>query len=145
MFKVVDSPIDRAAVRAAVEDPGFGAILVFEGVARDNFEGRAVRALEYQAYPAMAEAVMAEIGAEVAERWPGSRVAIVHRTGRLAIGEPSVIIATGTPHRAACYEANRYAIDQLKARVPVWKKEIYQDGETWKANAESLPGGSSDG
>ncbi len=136
MFRVVDGPIDREAVRAAVEDPGFGAILIFEGVARDNFQGRPVRALEYEAYPAMAEAVMAEIGREVAERWPGSKLAIAHRTGRLAVGEASVIIAAGTPHRAACYEASRYAIDALKARVPIWKKEIYRDGARWKPNPE---------
>ncbi len=136
MFRVVDGPIDRAAVRAAVEHPGFGAILIFEGVARDNFQGRPVQALEYEAYPAMAEAVMAAIGREVAERWPGTRLAMVHRTGRLAIGEASVIIAAGTPHRGACYEASRYAIDALKARVPIWKKEVYLDGARWKPNPE---------
>ncbi len=124
-------------MRAAVDDPAFGAILVFEGVARDNFEGRAVVGLEYEAFPEMAEAEMRRIGDEVAARWPGAKLAIVHRTGRLAIGEPSVIIAVGTPHRAAAYEANRYAIDTLKERVPVWKKEIYRDGATWKANAEA--------
>jgi len=139
MFQVIDAPIVVAAAREAVEDPGFGAILVFEGVARDNFEGRAVVALEYEAFPEMAEAEMRRIGDEVAARWPGAKLAIVHRTGRLAIGEPSVVIAVGTPHRAAAYEANRYAIDELKKRVPVWKKEIYQDGSTWKANAEASP------
>ncbi len=141
MFLVTDDPIDRDAVRRAAEDPGFGAVLVFEGVARDNFEGRAVRALEYEAWAPMAEQVMREIGDEVAARWPGSKVAMVHRTGRLEIGEPSVIIAVGTPHRAACYEASRYAIDTLKERLPVWKKEIYADGEAWKANPESNPSG----
>ena len=140
MFKVVSEAIDRDAVREAVEDPGFGAVLLFEGVARNNFEGRPVQALEYEAFPEMAEAEMRAIGAELTARWPGARCAIVHRTGRLRIGEPSVIIAVGTPHRAAAYEANRFAIDELKRRVPVWKKEIYDDGETWKPNAEADQG-----
>jgi len=140
MFKVVSGPIDRDAVRAAVEDPAFGAVLVFDGVARNNFEGRAVHALEYEAFADMAEAEMRAIGEALSERWPGAKCAIVHRTGRLLIGEPSVVIAVGTPHRAAAYEANRFAIDELKRRVPVWKKEIYDDGETWKPNPEAHQG-----
>lgn len=135
MFAIVDGSIDVEAVRHAVSDSGFGAVLVFEGVARDNFDGKRVLALSYEAWPALAVPVLEEIGAEVAERWPGTRTAIVHRTGEVAIGEPSVVIAVGTPHRVACYEASRYAIEQLKLRLPVWKKEIYEDGSAWKANA----------
>jgi molybdopterin synthase catalytic subunit len=136
MLAIVDTPIDPRAVEAAVAWPGAGAVLSFLGVARDSFEGRAVVALEYEAYPEMAVPVMEEIAAEVAARWPGARLAIVHRTGRLAIGEASVVISVATAHRGACYEASRYAIDALKARVPVWKKEVYADGAAWKANAE---------
>jgi molybdopterin synthase catalytic subunit len=137
MLAIADTPIDPRAVEAAVTWPGAGAVLTFLGIARDNFEGRAVRALEYEAYPELAEPVLAQIATEVQERWPGARVAIVHRTGRLEISEPSVVISVATPHRGACYEASRYAIDTLKARLPVWKKEVYDDGTAWKANAES--------
>ena len=134
MIALVDHRIDVEAVRRSVDDPGFGAILVFEGVGRNHFDGRPVEALEYEAYAEMAVPEMRAIAAECAERF-GARVGMVHRTGRVAIGEPSVVIAVGTPHRAACYEASRYAIDQLKVRVQVWKKEIYADGSAWKANA----------
>lgn len=135
MLAIVDGPIDVAAVTAAVADPATGAVLVFLGVGRDNFGGQTVVELQYEAYPEMAVPVMREIADEIAARWPGSRVAIVHRTGRVAIGEASVVIAVATPHRGECYEASRYAIEALKARVPVWKKEIYVDGSAWKANA----------
>lgn len=137
MRAITDAVIDPRAVEAAVAWPGAGAVLTFLGVARDNFEGRAVVALEYEAYAEMAVPVMEEIAAELAARWPGARVAMVHRTGRLKIGEASLVISVATPHRAACYAASRYAIDELKARVPVWKKEVYADGAAWKANAES--------
>lgn len=134
MFAITDQPIDVAAVRAAVDDPGFGAVLVFEGVARDSFEGHTVTHLAYEAYPEMAVPVMQQIAAEMRDRWP-CEVAMVHRTGEVPITEASVVIAVGAPHRAECYEASRYAIDQLKERVPVWKKEHYEDGSAWKANA----------
>lgn len=134
MYTLSDEPIDRAAVEAAVRHGSCGALLCFAGVARDNFEGRPVLRLGYEAYPEMALPVMQQIGDEIEARWPGARVAMVHRTGEVPIGEASVVIAVATPHRAACYAASRYAIDQLKQRVPVWKKEVYADGESWKAN-----------
>jgi len=134
VIAVVADSIDVQAVRAAVTDPGHGAVLIFEGVGRDNFDGKGVTALFYEAYAQMAVPVMQQIAAEAQERF-GARVAMVHRTGEVAIGEASVVIAVGTPHRAECYEASRYAIDELKKRVPVWKKEIYADGSQWKANA----------
>lgn len=136
MLRIVDGPIDVAAVRRAVEDPGFGCVIVFEGVARDTFEGRRVVRLEYEAYAEMAEPVLREIARDAESRWPGVRVAMVHRTGVVAIGEPSVVVAVGAPHRREGYEASRHAIEALKARLPVWKKEIYEDeGSAWKANA----------
>ena len=143
MLEITRRPIDARAVEAAVTWPGAGAVLTFLGIARDHFEGRPVVALEYEAYPELAVPVLEEIAAELRRRWPGARVAIVHRTGRLGISEPSVVISVATPHRAACYEASRFAIDTLKARLPVWKKEVYADGSAWKANAESpvQPGG----
>lgn len=134
MLRIVPDRIDVAAVRAAVDDPGFGAVLVFEGVGRNQFGGRPVEALEYEAWPERAEAELGRIAGEVAERWPGVRLAVVHRTGRVAIGEPSVVVAVGAPHRAAAYEASRYALDTLKERLPVWKKELYADGSAWIAN-----------
>jgi molybdopterin synthase catalytic subunit len=134
-YGIVSGPIDVALVRQQVEDPSHGAILVFEGVARDNFDGRAVQALEYQAYPAMAVPVLEAIGAEVHDRWPKVALSVVHRTGRLKIGETSLVIAVGSAHRPEVYEASRYALEALKERLPVWKKEIYQDGEAWKPNA----------
>ncbi|MCB9759218.1 MAG: molybdenum cofactor biosynthesis protein MoaE [Alphaproteobacteria bacterium] len=134
MFAITPDPIDIPAVRAAVTDPSCGAVLVFEGVVRDNFDGKPVVRLQYEAFPEMAVPVMQAIGDEIAAQWPGARVAMVHRTGTLDLTEPSVVIVVATPHRAACYAASRYAIEQLKERVPVWKKEIYADGATWKAN-----------
>ncbi|MEN0061572.1 MAG: molybdenum cofactor biosynthesis protein MoaE [Myxococcota bacterium] len=135
MVELTDQAIDVAAVRASVSDDGFGAILVFEGVGRNHFDGRPVTHLEYEAYPEMAVPVLQAIADEVAEKWPGAKASLVHRTGPVAIGEPSVVIAVATPHRAECYDASRYAIEALKERLPVWKKEIYDDGSAWKANA----------
>lgn len=135
MYAIVDGPIDVAAVRRAVSDDGYGAILVFEGVARDHFDGRRVVQLEYEAWASAATAELRAIGEEAIAQVGACSVAMVHRTGAVAIGEPSVVIAVGTPHRDACYAASRYCIEQLKQRVAVWKKEVYEDGSAWKANA----------
>jgi molybdopterin synthase catalytic subunit len=126
--------IDAAAATAAVSGPAHGAVLLFLGVTRDTFEGRQVTRLEYEAWPEVALRELDRIIADVAERWPGTQTAIVHRLGVVPVGEVSVVIATGAAHRDACYAANRYAIEQLKACVPIWKKEIYADGSAWKAN-----------
>jgi len=131
MVRLTDEPIDVRAVEAAVAHAGAGAICTFQGVVRDHNLGRAVDHLEYEAFPEMALGAMERIADEVASRWPGARAAIVHRTGRLAIGEASVVIAVSTPHRAEAFEACRYAIDTLKTTVPVWKKEVWSDGEAW--------------
>lgn len=127
-------PIDVAAVEAAVTSPANGAILVFSGVVRDNNRGKGVIGLHYEAYEPMALAELGRIAAELTARWPDTRLAVVHRVGDVAMGEPSVVIAVGSPHRAAAYEASRYVIDELKARVPVWKQERYADGTAWIAN-----------
>ena len=124
-----------ASVRGAVNRPEAGAIVVFEGVGRADFDGRRVVSLAYEAYPEMAEPVMRAIADEALAKWPEARIAMVHRTGPVAIGEPSVVIAVSTPHRAEAYEASRYCIEQLKVRVPIWKKETFDDdGSAWKAN-----------
>ncbi len=123
--------LDMAALIKRVESPGAGAILVFLGVVRDNSKGKPVDHLEYDAYPEMAEMSMRDIIAEIAERWHEARVAMAHRTGKIKIGEPSLIITVSAPHRAEAYAASRYAIERVKAILPVWKKEFASDGEHW--------------
>ena len=136
MFRLTASPIVSAEVANAVSNPEAGAVIVFEGVTRNHHDGKAVERLEYEAYGGMAEREMAQIGSRIADRWPSVRVAMVHRLGVVAVGEASVVIAVSAPHRGEAYAASRFAIDELKAHVPVWKKEVYADGSVWKANAE---------
>lgn len=126
--------IDAASLREAVYSPHHGAVLVFEGVARTGPHGPPVLALEYEAYDEMAHRVLAEIAAAAEERWP-VRVALAHRLGYVPVGEVAVVIAVGSPRRAAAYEASRALLEQLKEQVPVFKQEITTDGSTWKANA----------
>jgi molybdopterin synthase catalytic subunit len=123
------SPIDVTALGAPT--PADGAACTFVGVVRDHNAGRAVRYLEYEAFEEMALPLMEEIAAEASRRWPITSVSIVHRLGRLEIGEPSVAVTAFAPHRGAAFEACRYAIDTLKATVPIWKKEFYADGAVW--------------
>jgi molybdopterin synthase catalytic subunit len=134
---ISSDPLDSRALRARVSHPGAGAIVLFEGTTRDSFEGRAVQRLEYEAYEPMACREMERICAKVQERWPESRIAMAHRVGVVAIGEISIAIAVSSPHRGDAYLASRFAIDAVKAQVPIWKKEIYEDGTCWKANKES--------
>lgn len=132
--KITREPLDAEAIRElerSVTHPGAGGIVTFQGVVRDNARGKRVRYLEYDAYPEMAEQQMREIAAEVERRWATDRIAIVHRIGRLEIGECSVVVVVACPHRAEAFEACRYAIDTLKATVPIWKKEVAEDGEEW--------------
>jgi len=122
---------ERATVEA-VGDPGAGAVALFSGIVRDQTGGRPVKFLEYEAHAPMALAKMREIAAAIRARWPGTlRVALVHRVGRLEIGESSVMIAVSSPHRREAFEACHFAIDTLKETVPVWKKEYFEDGEVW--------------
>lgn len=132
--KITRDPLDADAIRElerAVAHAGAGGIVTFQGVVRDNARGKRVRHLEYDAYPEMAEQQMREIAAEVERRWATDHLAIVHRIGHLEIGECSVVVVVACPHRAEAFEACRYAIDTLKASVPIWKKEIAEDGEEW--------------
>jgi molybdopterin synthase catalytic subunit len=131
MFRIVDGPIDELALETAVRTDADGAVLVFRGVARKYSRGREVVHLEYEAYPEMAEKVMAQIGDEIKTRWEISEVAIVHRTGVLEIGQASVVIAIAAPHRGEAFAAGQYAIDRLKQVVPIWKKEVWSDGSQW--------------
>ena len=136
-YQVVDTPIETRPLQEQVAHRGAGAVLIFEGITRDHFKGREVLRLEYEAYAPMALKEMETIGVELLKSWPQARVAMAHRIGEVAIGEASVVIAVSAPHRGAAYEASRFAIDALKARVPIWKKEFYSDGSVWKANAKS--------
>jgi molybdopterin synthase catalytic subunit len=132
MYKITTEPIDVEALYRAVLRDRDGAVVTFHGVVRENSDsGRAVRYLEYEAYPEMAEAQMRAIGAEIKRRWDIDDVAMVHRIGRLEIGEASVVIAVAAPHRGEAFDACEYAIDTLKATVPIWKKEVFADGEVW--------------
>jgi len=131
VFKIVESPIDEIALENEVRTDADGAVIVFRGVARRHSRGREVVHLEYEAYPEMAEKVMAQIGDEIQQRWPVSRVSIVHRTGVLEIGQASVVIAISAPHRGEAFAATEYAIDRLKQIVPIWKKEVWSDGSQW--------------
>jgi len=136
MVELVRGPIDAEALSRAVAWDGAGAVLVFSGVGRSELvEGRRVLSLFYEAYEEMALGVLREIEAEVLTLFPGARVAMVHRLGDVAIGEASVVIAVSAPHRDECYRASRHAIDELKRRAPIWKKENFADGASWKANA----------
>lgn len=123
--------LDLNALVKRVAFPGAGAIITFSGVVRDNAQGKSVSHLEYDAYPEMAEATMRDIIAEIKSRWPDARVAMAHRVGRLKIGEASLIIAVAAPHRPDAYAASRYAIERVKAILPVWKKEFASDSDYW--------------
>ena len=132
IYRVVDAPLSPDAIAAEVDDPGAGGIVIFSGVVRNQTDGRPVKFLEYEAHAAMAEAKLREIGAAIRARWAGvRRVAMLHRIGRLDIGESSVLIAVSAAHRGDAFDACRYAIDTLKRTVPVWKKEHFEDGEVW--------------
>ncbi|MGC6491630.1 MAG: molybdenum cofactor biosynthesis protein MoaE [Myxococcota bacterium] len=136
MSRLSDVALTVAPLLAAVRDPRFGAELVFYGVTRNHHDGRPVLRLEYEAYPELAEPELAALVTEAEGRWP-CKVALVHRVGVVPQGEPSVIICVAAAHRAEAYEASRWVIDTLKERVPIWKREVYEDGASWRANASS--------
>ena len=128
---ITRKPLNLGAFARRVAFSGAGAIVTFSGVVRDNARGKSVKYLEYEAYAGMAEQSLREIIAEIQERWADARVAIGHRVGRLRIGEASLMIAVAAPHRAEAYAASRYAIERIKAILPVWKKEFAVDGASW--------------
>jgi len=133
-YVITPDPIDVGRVLSNVYHPDHGAAVAFVGTTREWTAGKRTVSLEYEAYAPMAEAALAEIGDEIAARWPGTLCAISHRTGTVGIGEISVVIAVSSAHRADSYEASRYAIERLKQKVPIWKKEIYEDGTEWKGH-----------
>jgi MoaE-MoaD fusion protein len=131
VFQLVRQPIRPREIAEGMKAPEDGALVVFDGFVRNSFKGRQTLYLEYEAYEPMAYAKMRELGAEIRAKFPIHRLAIVHRLGRLEIGETSVWIAVSSPHRAAAFDACRYAIDTLKRAVPIWKKEFFVGGAVW--------------
>jgi molybdopterin synthase catalytic subunit len=131
VFGITRDVIDSQALARAVQRPEDGAVVVFEGVVRNNTKGRPTMYLEYECYERMALEQMAQIGREIAGRFAIGRIGIVHRLGRLQIGEASVSVVVSAPHRKAAFEAALEGINRLKREVPIWKKEFFADGAVW--------------
>lgn len=131
LCRVSEEPLRISEAEAFCNDPGGGGIAFFSGIVRNKNNDKEVLRLEYEAYAPMAEKEMRMLAEEVAERWPVLKAAVLHRIGRLQIGDTAVIIAVQTVHRAEAFEACRFLIDNLKERVPIWKREVYADGEEW--------------
>lgn len=143
--EVVEGPINVARALAFIRDDGHGAQLVFTGAVRGRNAGRDVVAVEYDAAAPLAVDALRVIAREAQERWGRSlRIIVVHRTGKLAVGEISVLIGVSAPHRDEAYQASRFVIEELKVRVPIWKKEYYRDGETTWLKGHALCQGGHD-
>jgi len=142
MFCVTHKAIDLQELVDYVADPEAGAIATFIGTTRNNNEGRKVIGLDYEAYPEMAEKELARIGEDAKTKWPICKMAIVHRLGPVQITEASVIIVVSSAHRDAAFAACRFAIEEIKKTVPIWKKELYEGGELWigTQTGQPLPG-----
>ena len=132
-IQLKDTPLSTTECSDLVASPSTGGTVLFVGTVRNHTKGKAVVRLEFEAYAPMAVSEMRKIAAEAKSRWSVDKIVIHHRVGVLAIGEIAVIIAVATPHRKAAFEACQYAIDTLKETVPIWKKEIFEDGEVWVA------------
>ena len=140
IFLLTRERIDTEALVAKLKAPEDGAVVVFDGFVRNNFKGQRTLYLEYESYEAMAYAKIREIGAEIHQKFAIHRVGIMHRLGRLEIGETSVVIVITSAHRAAAFEACRWLIDTVKQAVPIWKKETFADGAVW-APGDPFPEG----
>ncbi|MFC7321200.1 molybdenum cofactor biosynthesis protein MoaE [Halobacillus campisalis] len=134
LFSITEEPISIEQTVSLVSSRNAGAINTFIGTVREFTKGKRTLYLEYQAYAAMAEAKLAEIGQEINQKWPETKTAITHRVGKLDIEDIAVVIAVSSPHRGDSYEASRYAIERIKEIVPIWKKEHWEDGEEWIGN-----------
>lgn len=133
-FRVGPEPLEPSHLIELVKRSSCGALLLFVGTTRDHFNDRKVVDLKYEAYEDLAVTMMSEIAQEMERQWPGTVIAIEHRTGTVEVMEASVAIAVSAPHRHEAYLASRYAIDELKKRVPIWKLERFEQGAHWKAN-----------
>jgi molybdopterin synthase catalytic subunit len=131
MIELVRDAIDVHAVIKSVEDTSAGATNIFIGTTRNHSHGKKVVALEYDVYKSMALKIMAKITEEICLRWNVAKISIVHRIGKIEVGETSVVVAVSAVHRKEAFESCRYAIDELKKRAPIWKKELYENGEVW--------------
>jgi MoaE-MoaD fusion protein len=140
IFEIVREPIDIPDLRARLLEGDSGALVIFDGVARNNTKGRRTLYLEYEGYEPMSLRTMEQIGREVHERWAINRLGIIHRLGRIDTSESSVVIVITSAHRKIAFEACHYAIDRLKKVVPIWKKEYFEDGAVWVEN-EKAEGG----
>jgi molybdopterin synthase catalytic subunit len=138
LARIVEAPIDVAAVRAEVSAPGNGAVLVFHGVVRNRHAGHPVERIRYHAYRPLAERELARLVIETRERFDLADVAVVHRIGEVLVGEDSLLVAVGSPHRQAAFEAGLWLIEELKRRLPIWKQEFGPDGDHWVEGV--LPG-----
>lgn len=139
IVELVREPVRASELIARVKAARDGAVVVFDGIVRDNSKGRATLYLEYEAYEPMALRTLREIAAEMRQRFAVDRVALVHRLGRLEVGESSVLIAVSAAHRAAAFEACRFAIEAVKRSAPIWKKEYFADGAVWVEGATPGP------
>jgi molybdopterin synthase catalytic subunit len=138
-FRVSADPLDPEAVSAIVSSSDCGAVTTFVGFVRDEHGGRRVLWLEYEAYAPLALKAFKRIDEEAGERWPSIALAIHHRIGRVEIGEPSVVIAAASPHRAEAFAACRYAIERIKQIAPIWKHEHFEGGAVWIEGATADP------
>jgi molybdopterin synthase catalytic subunit len=130
-FAITFAPLSLEEVYGLADDSANGAVVVMSGMVRNNTEGKAVVALEYQAYEPMAIAIFKQIATQIRQKWTDvTKIVIHHRTGKLQVGEISVLVAVGCPHRTEAFEACKYAIDTLKHNAPIWKKEHWKDGST---------------
>lgn len=131
LIKITKDPIDREEAARVVSHPSCGAITTFEGVIRNQNEGKRVTGLEYEVYPEFLKAEVKKIFLEIKEKWDIHELALIQRIGKLDVGESGIVIAISSPHRKASLESCSYAIEEFKKRAPVWKKEHYQDGAQW--------------
>ncbi len=136
-YRIINEPIDIRFLEAKVSEVTNGAVLTFIGQVRVNSRGREVSYLEYDAYVPLAEKQIGRITKSAAERWQVD-VAVEHRFGRIELGEASIVICVGAPHRDVVYEASRYLIDTIKEEVPIWKREVCPDGDFWIEGEEAI-------
>lgn len=131
MFAVTHEPLNPAPLVEAVRRDEAGAVALFYGVVRNENMGRNVQYLEYDVYPEMAIKKMRDVADEVRAKYPITGIGVLHRVGRLEIGETSLLVAVSSAHRVAAFEACHFAVDRIKQVVPIWKKEVWEDGEEW--------------
>ncbi|MDP2949962.1 MAG: molybdenum cofactor biosynthesis protein MoaE [Chloroflexota bacterium] len=131
LIRITPDALDPQPFIAHVRRDEAGAVALFLGVVRNNSQGRRVLHLEYDAYPEMAEKKLREVAEEIVSRWPITDIAIAHRTGRLEIGETSLLVVVSSPHRQEAFAACHHAVNRIKEVVPIWKKEVWQGGESW--------------